>query len=182
MERNELITRLVDGIYNAITLEIPRGRLIKGSTLAGTGIAVDLVSTKDNIRAMISNALLLPDGPTKQFRARGQCLIDWSLKVLGDILASLFEEQKSTRERIERMVVRGENDSVPRNLLRHLLWEEKVAAKAIDARKREFDELLTTAKELGFEVLERDENRFRLYLALEISYAETFRDLELRSY
>ncbi len=179
MERSESIAKIVDSIYNAVTLEIHRGKLVEGSELAGTGIFVSQVSMKDNIRMMILNVLYLSDDSKKEFRARGQYLIDWSLKVFADILASLFEKQKKAREYVEKTIVRGENDSVPRNILRHFLWEERATAEAIEIRKREFDELLTAAKELGFEVFERSENRYHVYRVLEVNSLEIARDLKL---
>ncbi len=176
MSRNKSIAVLVDGIYNAITIETPRNYFIgRGKrSLLGTETALSEVSTKEGIKNIVE-----PPFQDLYRNARAQSLVDWSLKAIAHILIhDLFQKQKDIRGKIEDMVVKGKEGSLPRNLLRDLLREEKKCAETIEQRKKDFDQLMSAAKECGFEVFERDENRFHLYLALEVSFWEIARDFK----
>lgn len=169
MERNGLIQKVTDGIYKAVTLAITRGNWINRFASC-TRSSLENLQSKDWIARIVMYAAVDDAG----VRAHGQVLIDFTLKIFARILLNdLFKEQKNVRERIERNTIRAAEDSVPRNLMCDLLSQEKAVAEAIEIRKREFDEILAAAKELGFEVFERNENRFHLYLSLEVSLRET---------
>ena len=119
-------------------------------------------------------------------KAHAQGLIDGALHSIAEELAGrkgLFDRQVALRNEIEENVINRKkvaSGSVTRNRMRDFLARERKIAVEIEEKKIAFDELLAAAKELGFEVFERGENRFHIYLALEVSYVEIVNDLKVR--
>ncbi|MDO8470245.1 MAG: hypothetical protein Q7S84_04520 [bacterium] len=119
--------------------------------------------------------------------AHTQGLIDAILHSIAEELArrkGLFDRQIALRNEIEMSVIDRKKVapcSVPRNRMRDLLACDRKIAAEIEEKKMAFDELLATAKELGFEVFELDASRrFYVYRALEVSYAEIVNDMKIR--
>jgi hypothetical protein len=109
--------------------------------------------------------------------AFNQASIDYCLKlIVKPLLNRLFKHQKAIREQIDRVVVRGDSESVPRNLMRNLLEEELNVAAEINLWKERFDKLIEAAKIWGYEVFERNENRYHIYRSLEVSFRAIVED------
>jgi hypothetical protein len=101
--------------------------------------------------------------------ARAQRLIDIALQLTAvRLLNNLFPQQQDIRKKIERVLGTGGVGNARRNQLRQLLEEECKISAEIEKYKSYFNELLLLAKEVGFEVFERGENRFHIYRALDV--------------
>jgi len=108
-----------------------------------------------------------------------QFMIDLALKRIAISLVEkkkgLFDRQTAKREEIKKTL--KQEGSVPRNLLRQLLEEEKAFDKEIREKKETYQEIIQFAKHIdGLEVFDRGEAQYNLYYCLEVDYAEIVRD------
>ena len=133
----------------------------------------DFLSEKSNDLSEDSFKL---KGADKNF---DQAIIDCSLQLIAQRLLSYFDLQRNIRFNLENEI-RGSFNCTKRGLMRDLLKREKEIGEKIALDKSRFDELLTLAKQLGYEVFERGENKYNIYYALRVGYKEVVSDRQNR--
>lgn len=109
-----------------------------------------------------------------------QTMIDVALQTIARKLNYLFEKQGDIRGKIEKTVGKSKLGKVPRNTIRQLLKEEGENHQFIEEWKKFFSFLIKDAKSQGFEVFERNENKYQIYIALEINLWKATKDTELK--
>jgi hypothetical protein len=133
--------------------------------------------------SLIRDACLVKGGPTShETRAHAQALVDFALQIFTFVLFDLFAKQRDAREGIKDQVTHGKKGSLARRALSDLLRQERSLVDLIRNRKEGFDRLLAAAKELGFEVFEREEERLTLYYVLAVSYQEILDGLKRKEF
>lgn len=113
-------------------------------------------------------------------RVETQTFVDAALQTIARKLYNLFDEQKRIRNDFGAKIGGKKPGKVPRDVIRLLLDRERENHQLIDYWKKLFSLLTEDAKDQGLEVLERDENKYQIYLALEIDSMRRERNPELR--
>jgi len=113
-------------------------------------------------------------------RFENQTMVDVALQTIARKLYDLFKKQKDIRDNFERKVGKSKLGKVPRDTMRQLLNEELKNHQLIDDWKKLFSFLIEDTKNQGFEVFEREENKYQIYIALEINLWKATKDTELK--